>query len=61
MSKQSNREYYTARVNTERALAAEAKDATIAALHAELANRYAQLLADLDEEPTRQTLHVANG
>ena len=48
MSRQSNREYYSARVATERALAAEADDATIAALHNELANRYAALLADID-------------
>ena len=64
MSKQSNREYYTARINTERALAEEAETAAIAALHNELANRYAALLADLDEEaeqPARQPLRMANG
>ena len=61
MSRQSSHEYYSARVQTERALAAEAEDATIAALHNELANRYAALLADLDEPPTRATLHMANG
>lgn len=61
MPKQPNRDYYTARVNSERARAAEANDATIGALHAELANRYAKLIADLDAQPERQTLYVANG
>lgn len=60
MSRLSNREYYESRVATERALAAEAGDATIAALHAELANRYAALLADLDQPAERTKLRVAN-
>jgi len=58
MSTQSNREYYAARVATERALAAEAADATIAALHNELANRYQALLDELDQRAGRSGLYA---
>lgn len=58
MPRQSNYDYYSARVQTERALAAEAEDATIAALHNELANRYAELLAELEQPPERSTLQT---
>lgn len=61
MSKQSNHDYYTTRIATERALAAEAHDATIAALHAELAERYAVLLEGLDDQSARPNLRAAKG
>jgi len=62
MSYRSNRDYYLSRIETERALAAEAQTAAIAALHNELANRYAALLSELNEElPEPAMLRSANG
>jgi hypothetical protein len=64
MFKLSNRDYYSARIATERALADEAETAAIAALHNELANRYAALLAELDEQeqrPAPTPRRAANG
>lgn len=59
MSDQTNREYYTLRMETERVLAATASHEGAARFHRELAELYAALLSDLDR-PVRPTLRMAD-
>jgi hypothetical protein len=62
ISAQSNRDYYLTKIAKEHALAAEAENAAIAALHDELASRYAALLESLDtQSPVEEALRAANG
>ena len=56
----SESEYFSKRARTERLLSDTAPDPQIAAIHADLAARYAEM-AEPDPKPKRPTLRIVSG
>lgn len=60
MMDQATTDYYAKREQQERELAASATDPSIAAIHLDMAERYAKLV-HADSNPKRKELGITNG